>query len=106
MGRGRTERSYSDGSNDYDLSELVANIKINTKNLPPPPRGMSPCSPSPDASAYRRTPESLFGLETLAMGTGVRDSVRPKLECITESEQDLSCTPEEYYTTGTVSIIF
>ena len=89
----RIERSYSDGG-DYDLSELVANLRFSG---PPPP---TPLTPSPDASTYRRTPESLFGLETFQSFSSRQDPCRPKLECITENDQDLCATPEEYYTTG------
>ena len=87
-------RSYSGG--DYDLSELVANMRL------VPGHSRSTCVPSPDATTYRRTPESLFGLEALQgfQGQGRAEAMRPKLESITEAEQDLTGTPEEYYTTG------
>jgi len=87
-------RSCSGG--DYDLSELVASMSL------VPGHSRSACVPSPDAATYRRTPESLFGLEALQgfQGQGRAESMRPKLESITETEQDLTGTPEEYYTTG------
>ena len=86
------QRRYSGG--DYDLSELVSNMRL------VPGHSRPACVPSPDAATYRRTPESLFGLEALQGFQGRSESRRPKLEAISESEQDLSGTPEEYYTTG------
>ena len=87
-------RSYSGG--DYDISELVANMRLAQAHM------KSTCTPSPEAATYRRTPESLFGLEALQgfQGQGRSESRRPKLESISETEQDLCVTPEEYYTTG------
>ena len=100
----RSERSYSDTSCDYDLSELVTNMRIKTRGVSAPPH-----SPSPDSSTCRRTPESLFGLETLQQLQVYSrpESCRPKLECITESDLDqgLSTTPKEYYTTGDYIIL-
>ena len=88
------QRRYSGG--DYDLSELVNNMRL------VPGHSRPACVPSPDAATYRRTPESLFGLEALQGFQGRSESRRPKLEAISESEQDLSGTPEEYYTTGMI----
>ena len=84
-------RRHSGG--DYDLSELVASLR---RGHPP---ASSPATPSPEAATFRRTPESLFGLEALQLYPGPATS-RPKLERITETELEPSTTPEEYYTTG------
>ena len=84
-------RRHSGG--DYDLSELVASLRRG------PPPASSPATPSPEAATFRRTPESLFGLEALQLYPGPATS-RPKLERITETELEPSTTPEEYYTTG------
>ena len=95
----RQPRHTPDSGGDYDLSELVANMRL------VPGHSRPACVPSPDATAYQRTPESLFGLEALQGFQGRSESRRPKLEAISESEQDLSGTPEEYYTTGMLIII-
>ena len=75
------------------MSELVASLR---RGHPP---ASSPATPSPEAATFRRTPESLFGLEALQLYPGPATS-RPKLERITETELQPSTTREEYYTTG------
>ena len=88
----------STSSSDYDISEMLASIKMKEGPLP------SPLTPSPDASTYRRNPESLFGLETLqrSLYQPRRESCKPSLASITESEvsECLSSTPREYYSSG------
>jgi len=95
----RCDRSYSDG--DYDLSELISSLQLLGSGS-----GVDkfPRTPSPDEDSYRRTPESLFGLEAFHSFRGRNEGgrVKPKLECISENVPDPCCvTPEEYYTTGT-----
>ena len=88
----------SRSSSDYDISEMLATIKMKEGPL------QSPLTPSPDASTYRRNPESLFGLETLqrSLYQPRKDSCKPSLASITETEADqsLSSTPREYYSSG------
>ena len=88
----------SRSSSDYDISEMLASIKMKEGPL------QSPLTPSPDASTYRRNPESLFGLETLqrSLYQPRKDSCKPSLASITETEADqsLSSTPREYYSSG------
>ena len=88
----------SRSSSDYDISEMLASIKMREGPL------QSPLTPSPDARTCSRNPESLFGLETLqrSLYQPRRESCKPSLASITESEADqsLSSTPREYYSSG------
>ena len=93
----RSERSYSD--DDYDLSELISSLSMTGAGA------ARPCTPSPEEVTYRRTPESLFGLETFQSYQARIDNsnrVKPKLESITEDDSDQCATPEEYYTSGSM----
>ena len=84
----------SRSSSDYDISEMLAAIKMKEGPL------CSPQTPSPDASTYIRNPESLFGLESLqrCLYQPRKESLAPITE--SEGDQSLSSTPQEYYSSG------
>ena len=87
----------SRSSSDYDISDMLAAIKMKEGPLQSP-------QTSPDASSYIRNPESLFGLETLqrCLYQPRKESCKPGLASISEAECDgsLSTTPREYYSSG------
>ena len=88
----------SRSSSDYDISDILAAIKTKEGPL------QAPQTPSPDANSYVRNPESLFGLETLqrCLYQPRKEICKPGLASITEAESDqsLSRTPREYYSSG------